>query len=232
MLVGIAAGGCIQAKRTLSAQLQHRRVAAPAVIGALGNATLFTNLGACALRLHVQEQEGELLLPDAALWIFLDYAQIARAENSGKGRTEELTFLSRQIKISAGTDLDGRGSWWANVQFNREADKALVASDPAGRSVRDSPLQIYNQYMLNGTGAFEQDSDVLADCRSRTFAHRADRHPRRMNSARGNPWSRLDIGFGKNRPTGMIVNTTCWMNMVNLAVVNQQFPIFQETSNG
>ena len=159
--------------------------------------------------------------PDAPLWIFLDYAQIARAENSGKGRTEELTFLSRQIKISAGTDLDGRGSWWANVQFNREADKALVASDPD-----DSPLQIYNQYMLNGTGAFEQDSDVLM------FAHRADRHPRRMNSARGNPWSRLDIGFGKNRPTGMIVNTTCWMNMVNLAVVNQQFPIFQETSNG
>jgi replicative DNA helicase len=157
--------------------------------------------------------------PDVPLWVFLDYAQIARAENSGKGRTEELTFLSRQIKISAGTDLDGRGSWWANVQFNREADKALLTSNPD-----DLPLEIYNQYMLNGTGAFEQDSDVLM------FAHRADRHPKRMAAARGKVWSKTDIGFGKNRPTGMIVNTSCWMNMVNLSVVNEHYPVVQETS--
>jgi replicative DNA helicase len=156
--------------------------------------------------------------PDVPLWVFLDYAQIARAENAGRGRTEELTFLSRQIKISAGTDLDGRGSWWANVQFNREADKALITANPD-----DLPLDIYNQYMLNGTGAFEQDSDVLM------FAHRADRHPKRTAAARGKVWSKTDIGFGKNRPTGMIVNTSCWMNMVNLSVVNEHYPVVQET---
>ena len=78
--------------------------------------------------------------------------------------------------------------------------------------------------MLNGTGAFEQDSDVLM------FAHRADRHPKRMADARGKVWSKTDIGFGKNRPTGMIVNTSCWMNMVNLSVVNEHYPVVQETS--
>lgn len=155
------------------------------------------------------------LYPNTFVWAFLDYFQIARDDKpSRRTKADELADMSRQIKLSAGTDLDGRGSWWVNAQFNREADRALAQS-PA-----DSlPLEIYNQYMLKDSGSCEQEADVIL------FGHRADRHPKRVNLARGKAWSQIDFGFAKNRPTGIITNTTAWMNMLNLSVTDEQYPI-------
>lgn len=157
--------------------------------------------------------------PNSFVICIYDYMQMTDSDYQADGtmsrtKTDEITYISRSLKQSALQDMRGRGSTIGNVQITKEGDKAVASAAP-GTPAR----QYLDKRFISGAGAIAHDADAIF------MASRDDMHPDYKGDA--STWGVFNGAWFKNRISGFMPGVRLHLNKVNLAVVNQQYKVYE-----